>query len=85
MIPSDTPKYNNHPIHDCPYEGVSENRALLCGKRGFLCDRCKEDRADERCQEISIYIEAAIKSLREEAEALVWVIIGLLKEKSEHA
>jgi hypothetical protein len=36
--------------HKCPYNGLAhdDDWTWLCGTHGFLCDRCKEDRADAR-------------------------------------
>ena len=36
--------------HDCPYEGYTRGAEEdhKCGNWGFLCDMCKEDRADIR-------------------------------------
>lgn len=43
--------------HKCPYDGViaavTGTWMTECGKNGWLCDRCKEDRADYRASVIA--------------------------------
>ncbi len=36
--------------HTCPYNGETWQAGdwYPCGEHGWLCDRCKEDRADKR-------------------------------------
>lgn len=62
--------------HECPYGGASSfhlregavSVGRLCGEHGWLCDRCKEDRADKRNERLiaSIALHANWKSLGDE-------------------
>ena len=44
-------------MHACPYHGLLAN-GDVCGQHGCLCDRCKEDMANDRAALIAGGLEA---------------------------
>jgi len=44
--------------HKCPYGGWHRDTGENCGGHGWLCDRCREDRADYRAGVIADAIAA---------------------------
>lgn len=71
--------------YECPYNGrlyldtvtglssvtVTRIQYARCGERGWLCHRCREDRADARMQRIGVQVEASAAAMIGELAALL--------------